>query len=127
MPPIIDLRAGMIFLDAINLHVGWKVHLQAYLDGTLEEPLNPRAVGRDNDCELGRWLYDNLPQFQDLPEFWQLIEDHAAFHRCAAEIVYEADKGRRDEAERLLHHDYTDLSHRMVRGLRELGRQVGEG
>ncbi len=117
----------MIFFNAINLHVGWKVRLQAYLDGTLEEPLDPRAVGRDTDCELGRWLYDNLPRYQDLPEFWGLLKDHAAFHCCAAEIVSEADKGHHDEAERLLHHDYTDLSHRMVRCLRELGRQVGDG
>lgn len=116
----------MNFFDAINNHVGWKVRLHNYLDGVLEEPLDPLLIGQDNQCELGRWLYDNLARFQDLPQFWQLIDDHAAFHRCAAEVVYEADKGHCEEAEKLLHHDYTELSHRLVQGLRELSHRVDE-
>ena len=110
----------MNFFDAINTHVGWKVRLQHYLEDTLDQPLDARVVGRDDQCELGHWLNDNQAQFRDMPEFWQLLEDHTAFHRYAGQIIDRTDEGDRAEAERLLHHEYSTLSHRVVQGLRAL-------
>lgn len=114
----------MNFFDAINSHVAWKVHLQNHLLGIADAAFDPQLAGRDNQCELGRWLYDNLTIWQDQPLYWTLIKEHAAFHRCAGEIVHLHDAGKTAQAELLLHHEYAELSHQLVQALRQLSRVI---
>lgn len=117
----------MNFYDAINSHVAWKVHLQNHLLGISDAAFDAHAVGQDNLCALGHWLYANLGTWQDQPLYWNVIKVHAAFHRCAGEIVHLHDAGKTAEAEHLLHHDYAELSHQLVQALRELGRASDGG
>jgi hypothetical protein len=116
----------MNFFDAINIHVAWKVHLQKYLLGVAVADVDLHTVAQDNRCELGRWLYDNLAQWQDQPLYWTLIEQHTAFHRHAGEVVHLHDAGRSAEAERMLHQEYAAASHALVQTLRELSRLVDD-
>jgi len=119
-----DRGAGMNFFDAINSHVAWKVHLQNHLLGLSHADFDVNSAAQDNRCELGHWLYDNLALWQDIPLYWKLIEQHAAFHRCAGEIIHLHAAGKTAEAERVLHHEYAELSHALVHALRELSRVV---
>lgn len=114
----------MNFFDAINSHVTWKVHLQNHLLGIADAALDVHAVGQENLCELGHWLYANLATWQDQPLYWEVIQAHAAFHRCAGEVLHLHDAGKLAEAEHLLHHEYSALSHRLVHALRELSRII---
>lgn len=116
----------MNFFEAINAHVAWKVRLQKHIKGASEVELDPQAVGRDDLCSLGKWLYAHVDQFGQLPLFRQVQEQHADFHRCAAEIIETANRGEQAEAEHKLHHDYAHLSYMIVKSLGKLGKELPE-
>ncbi len=116
----------MNLYDAINAHVAWKVRLRHYLDGVSEEVLDPQQVGRDDNCELGRWIYANLDNHGNKPLFKQVQVQHADFHRCAAEIVETVDNGKHNTADKLLNHQYAQLSRLIVKSLTQLDRELHE-
>lgn len=114
----------MNFFDAINAHVAWKVRLQKHIKGVSEERLDAKVVGRDDLCNLGKWIYSNIERHGEIPLFRQVQEQHADFHRCAAEIIETANLGKQDEAEHKLHHDYSHLSYMIVKSLSKLGKEL---
>jgi hypothetical protein len=114
----------MNFFDAINAHVAWKVRLQKHVKGISEERLDATIVGRDDLCNLGKWIYTHVDQHGEIPLFRQVQEQHADFHRCAAEIIESANRGEQQAAEHMLHHDYAHLSHMVVKSLSKLGKEL---
>jgi len=116
----------MNFFEAINAHVAWKVRLQQHIKGVSEEQLDATVVGRDDQCALGKWIYNNIGRHGEMPLFRQVQEQHADFHRCAAEIIDSANRGDQTEAEHKLHHDYAHLSHMIVKSLSRLGKELPE-
>ncbi len=82
----------MDFDNAVTVHVNWKFRLRAYIrqpDGSL----NAEIVSKDDQCELGEWLYGDGLDHKAAPCFEELRLAHAAFHRSAGAIVAEADRG----------------------------------
>ena len=74
--------------DALMAHKSWKKRLHEYLDGTSKENLEPGQIGMDHDCGLGKWLHnDGNAHFGELPVFIKLVDEHAKFHACAAQVV----------------------------------------
>lgn len=82
----------VIMLDqALRWHREWKDRLLAAVDAM--EPIHADTIGRDDLCNLGRWLctegdrhYGHSPAFQDL------VLHHREFHLltgAVAEIVNE--------------------------------------
>lgn len=116
----------MNFFEAINAHVAWKLRLRKHIDGVSEEVLDPAVVGCDDKCALGQWIYGIGGKHGGMPLFQQVRVQHADFHRCAAEIIVAADEGKKDKAERLLHDDYGQLSHMIVKSLTKLSKEIGE-
>lgn len=116
----------MNFFEAINAHVAWKVRLQQHIKGSSEERLDATVVGRDDQCSLGKWIHSHVEEHGAMPLFRQVQEQHADFHRCAAEIIEIANRGQQAEAEHKLHHDYAHLSHMIVTSLRKLGKELPE-
>lgn len=91
------------FTAAISAHIDWKMKLSKYLnhpDGSLD----PKKVGLDNACVLGKWLYGDGLKFESAnPGLFQSVRNsHAEFHRTAAEIIGLINSGNQDEARRLL-------------------------
>ncbi|NOU32156.1 MAG: CZB domain-containing protein [Polyangiaceae bacterium] len=84
--------------DAIAAHSKWKQRLKAYVDGSSKEKLSCDVVGKDDQCDLGRWLHSNDAKKLGAKAA-ELIPAHAEFHRCAADIVRCADHGKKAEAE----------------------------
>jgi hypothetical protein len=70
--------------------------LREYIYGAGE--MDPETVARDDDCEIGRWLYGEGSKYRRLREYRHARDVHAAFHRRAAEVVAMAEGGRRLEA-----------------------------
>lgn len=114
----------MNFFDAINAHVAWKVRLQKHIKGESEERLDPEVVGRDDLCNLGKWIYSNASQHGEIALFRQVREQHADFHRCAAEIIETTNRGDKAGAEHKLHNDYAHLSNMIVKSLSKLGKEL---
>ena len=109
-------------LCAIEAHIRWKIRLEAYLNGTSSEKLDPVVVGRDCECILGKWIYGVGGKCHgNQPEFMKLKETHAGFHRAAADIVRKTDAGEIVAAQESLHNgDYAKLSYRIKAELARL-------
>lgn len=91
----------MNFDEAVRAHSDWKMKLNRYLshpDGSI----NVQDLGRDNQCALGKWLHGEGRTFSDVAEYKQLVQDHAHFHKAAAEIVIKKDKGEDIKSETAL-------------------------
>lgn len=84
----------MRFRDAVTAHTGWKLRVARYLskpDGSLKGPV----VRQDNQCDLGKWLYNEGRAFLRLREYQKLLEDHARLHQSAGDLVHLANLGER--------------------------------
>ena len=114
----------MNFLDAINVHIAWKLRLQEYISGTSHEDLNANAIGKDDQCELGHWLYHKGKKYRNLPLYKQVKDKHALFHTYAAEIVRMTDANKSVEAQDLLSNVYAPVSNDIKALIVQLSRQV---
>ncbi len=82
----------MDFDQAISAHSAWKMKLSTYLrkpDGSIKSA----EVQVDNKCALGQWIYGEGAKWNTLPEYTTLKNEHAKFHKAAAEVVRKADSG----------------------------------
>jgi methyl-accepting chemotaxis protein len=114
----------MDWLGIIGAHVLWKKRLLALLDGTSQETLDPVAIGVDNKCALGKWIYGDGQSFSDAASYETVRTMHADFHRMAAEVVSLHHAGKKDEAEALLHHEYSKHSEKLKHRILALSHEV---
>jgi hypothetical protein len=120
-----QIRQELNVMDAINAHVRWKVRLQAYLNGTSTEELDPAVICRDDQCALGKWIHGPaLKHFEGNETFHQLRTDHAEFHLIAGDVVNHVQANERPAAEALMDNEYKYASRRVVQALTELDQHV---
>jgi hypothetical protein len=113
------------FMDAINAHIKCKVHLQNYIDGKLQERLDPTLVSRDDHCVLGKWIHG--PAFRSFsmsPSFYQLRTQHAQMHHIAGNVIMHVHANDRTAAEALMEGTYKEASRKVVKALTELNQSV---
>lgn len=106
-----------VFYTAVEAHIKWKLRLQKHLDGTSEESLDPEVICKDDQCVLGKWIYNEGKQYKEFPAFEELRNTHADFHECAAEVIRKTDQGVKAEAEALFSDGYAQLSRNITRML----------
>lgn len=82
----------MNFDEAIRAHSDWKIKLNRYLSNP-DGSINAQDLSKDNLCNLGKWLHGEGRSFENIAEYKQLIQDHAHFHKAAADIVIKKDRG----------------------------------
>lgn len=99
-------------------------HLREYIYGT--GYMDAETVTRDDECEIGRWLYGDGSRFRQLHEYRHALRVHAAFHRRAAKVVNMVDHGRRLEAAADLAPggDLRGLSGDLARAFIQLNRKI---
>lgn len=114
----------MDWMGIISAHVMWKKRLQSLLEGTSEETLDPAAIGMDNRCALGQWIYGDGQAFNQEEKFEEVRLMHADFHRLAAEVVSLYQTGSHDKAAELLNGDYSKLSERLKHRILSLSNQI---
>ncbi|MCF8197480.1 MAG: CZB domain-containing protein [Sulfuritalea sp.] len=107
--------AGLNFKTAIDAHMKWKVRLESYINGTSDEDLKVEVICRDDQCPLGKWIYDKGgEQFGYSETFVDVKAHHAHFHRCAGSVLETAQKGDKETALKLLRGgDYVKTSERV--------------
>jgi hypothetical protein len=107
--------AGLNFKTAVDAHMKWKVRLESYINGTSEEQLKVDVVCRDDQCPLGKWIYDKGGEKFGFSEtFFDMKAHHALFHRSAGDVLSAAQAGDKAAATKLLHGgDYVKSSERV--------------
>lgn len=89
---------GLNMKDAIDAHIAWKAKLETQISGNAEK-LEIGQVASDDRCTLGCWIHGTGKQeFGMLPEFSDLVRDHAQFHLIAGSILMEAHAEKTQEA-----------------------------
>lgn len=117
----------MNFEDAISAHIKWKVRLSRFIDGTGMETLDSTAVGRDDLCDLGKWIYGEGAKYATLRHYRNLVEEHAKFHRCAGDVVRKVECGDVAGARTALGGAFVAASKDTVAAIMELKREAFKG
>ena len=115
----------MNFDEAIKAHSAWKMKLSKYLrspDGSLD----PKDIEPDNLCPLGKWIYAEGANYNEHQEFKDLKKCHTQFHKCAAQVVKDADSGKNITEEIALgsDSDYARVSKEVVSLLMTMKKKV---
>lgn len=114
----------MNFDDAIAAHIKWKVRLTQFIDGTSTEQLRSDTVCRDNLCDLGKWIYGEGAAFNSKPHYKDLVNKHANFHRCAADVVKKVEASDKSGAKLLLSGPFAAASRETVTAIMELKKEA---
>ena len=124
----VPCKSEFNFLTAIEAHVRWKIRLEAYINGTSEEVLDPSVISQDNQCALGKWIYgEGGKKYGKHPKFHEIKGTHASFHQCAGDVVRLVDNGELDIARKMLcSGDYYKASHRVTSNLAKLSLELDE-
>ncbi|MEO5337699.1 MAG: hypothetical protein H7841_12515 [Magnetospirillum sp. WYHS-4] len=80
----------------VHLHLGWHRDFRERLERG--EPVDPVAVGRDDLCAVGRWVYGEGMAYTGLSEYEAFKEAHAGYHASVARTAELAAEGKTDEA-----------------------------
>lgn len=83
----------MNFDEAIRAHAEWKMKLSNYLRHP-DNSIDPSKLALDNACALGQWLHGDGRKHANLPEYEQLVKEHAEFHKAASDIVKSKNAGK---------------------------------
>lgn len=83
----------MDFDDAIKAHSAWKMKLSTYLKKP-NGSLKAAEIQPDNKCNLGQWIHGEGKKWAALPEYTTLKNEHARFHKAAAQVVTKGDSGQ---------------------------------
>jgi methyl-accepting chemotaxis protein len=112
------------FGEMVKAHQGWKFRLKDLLEGRSSEVLDPATVEVDHACALGKWIHGPGTTVGHLAEYQDLKGRHAAFHRCAAEVIRNQQRGRVSEAQQLLAGQFGALSEETIAAIQRLGSAV---
>lgn len=115
----------MNFEEAIAAHVDWKAKLRTYIKKA-DKSLDPNMVEKDNECKLGKWIYGDGGKYKSSQHYEALRQEHAKFHKCAANIIRKVDEGKLSEAENLIDakSQYTEISINVVTKIRKMREEV---
>lgn len=87
--------------QAIEIHVGWKVKFRMAI--FQKEPLDSDCIGREDCCELGKWLHGEAKaRFDKLETYVACMARHKAFHEEAGRIACAINAAQYDEATELM-------------------------
>ncbi len=119
---------GLNFMAAIDVHMKWKGRLESYIQGASGEEMQVEIVSRDDQCQLGQWIYGaGAAQYGTLDTFAEMRAQHAHFHVCAGKVLATAKEGRKQDALHMLAHgDYLRASERIKMLLAKLYVQIAE-
>ena len=93
----------MNFDEMILAHTRWKMRFRGFILAPKEE-LDGAIVGRDDQCEMGKWIHNEGKKHAGLSEYETVKTVHADFHVAAAAVVSEVRAGSLGKALAMLDH-----------------------
>ena len=114
----------MNFDEAIAAHSSWKQKLSLYL-AKPDKSIDAAKLEKDNQCELGKWIYSEAGKMGSQEVFVELKQEHARFHVAAADVVKRADSGQKVSEEIALgaKSPYAECSTNVVKALMRMKRE----
>jgi hypothetical protein len=95
---------GINLDNAIKVHADWRTKLR--LAAQRGEQTDAATIGRDDCCELGKWLHGpGKSKCGAKPSFVSLISAHQGFHKEAGKVAQTINQGNLDAAEKMLGSD----------------------
>lgn len=121
-------KSSLDIVSAIEAHVRWKIRLEAHINGTSTENLDPEVVCKDDQCVLGKWIHgEGRAKYDGEPLFASLKKVHADFHQAAADVIRKANGGDKPGALEMLQEGrYAKCSYAVKTELARLCRVHGE-
>lgn len=111
--------------QAILAHQQWKSRLNQFLGGSSQEVLDPATTGKDDQCELGKWIHgEGRREFRDEPAFLALHDCHEHFHRKAGEVVKMVRLGHVKEAQEIYDREFPQDSKEIALSIHRLKKLV---
>ena len=106
----------MDFNAAIQAHTQWKMRIIVAAKNGNNEKMDPGAVGKDNVCGIGQWLYgEGKGLMAGRPEYQELLKLHADFHRQAASLISRLNIGEGQQVARVIEDRNSDFSQLSVK------------
>ncbi|MEQ1601634.1 MAG: methyl-accepting chemotaxis protein, partial [Methylophilaceae bacterium] len=118
------VSASFSFADAEKAHIKWKTRLVEYINGRSEEQLEVSKVCRDDQCDLGKWIYGSATRHTSLPEYNDLRKSHANFHKAVGTIVQCVHEQKTDQAKSMLGGDFSSNSRRTIAAIHAMQAKV---
>ena len=78
-------------IEAMEVHIQWFKDIRGKLKNG--ERVNPEDIGRDDRCEVGKWLHGEGAKYKSLPEYTAFADLHARCHSCAEKAAARAGEG----------------------------------
>lgn len=113
----------MNFNDAIATHIKWRVRLMQFMAGA-GFVIESDTARNDTLCDLGLWLYGKGAEYRSLRAYRNLVDKHAEFHVCAAEVVRLVQAGDKAGAQVLLTAAFARVSDEMIAAIMALHKEV---
>ena len=108
----------MNFEDAVSAHQKWKMRLRMAIDGKSTEKLDPNAICKDDQCDLGKWIHgDGGKAMGSKPEFGHLKTSHADFHKIAGDVLRKSLAGDKAAASALLDGEFFQTSTKVIQAI----------
>ena len=85
----------------ILAHSRWKTRFQRLI-ASPDEQLDLKAIAKDDQCELGKWIWGEGAAHAGLGEYDHLKACHARFHQAAAAVARQIYAGSPAEAQEML-------------------------
>lgn len=76
------------FDQMLLAHSRWKARLKEAI-GT-KQTIDARLAGKDDQCELGKWIYGEGKKYASQNGYQDLKTKHTKFHACVASVVLQA-------------------------------------
>ena len=90
----------MDFSRLILAHSRWKRHLRDAIEGG--KTLDAATAGRDDQCELGKWMGGEGAAYANLPASQDLKVKHTKFHASVAKLIRQVPALPKEKALELL-------------------------
>lgn len=90
---------GLNMKSALDAHEKWYHRIEDKLTGKSDEKLEVATVACDDQCTLGKWIYNQGQRnFSALSEFKELKNIHADFHLTAGNALNDVLNGENEQA-----------------------------
>jgi methyl-accepting chemotaxis protein len=92
--------------------------------------LNPYIIGKDNCCELGKWLYgEGKSRYGHLKNYSTVMDSHAQFHLEVKKIAFAARKKTQHEVENMMKDGsiFSVLVLKIAQSIDHLKREIDAG